>query len=196
MEEFKERVRDAFTKAKEDISLLKEALSKQDEQISKLIRTIEELKQENLRLCEKLAPKEEGSTGNEGVYSFIHSTDNYSFTNHALAMQGLNNDVKTLVERLSRQEFLTFMTLYQLGDENPCISYSHIAQKLNLSEGCIRTYISSLIKKGVPIVKKKHNNRLVVLSLSAEFKALGLKKKLIDLFYGRDSQQASLQNTW
>ena len=84
------------------------------------------------------------------------------------------------------------MTIYQLEDEIKQVSYTDVAKKLNLTEGCIRTYVSSLIKKGLPLVKKKYNNRLVFLVISPEFKDLKLKQKLIDTYYHLDHSQKRL----
>ena len=63
---------------------------------------------------------------------------------------------------------------------------------MQLSEHCIRSHISSLMKKNVPIIKKRLNNRLNILSIKKDFKSLNLKQKLINIFYDSDPNQTTL----
>ena len=63
---------------------------------------------------------------------------------------------------------------------------------MQLSEHCIRGHISSLMKKNVPIIKKRLNNRLNILSIKKDFKSLNLKQKLINIFYDSDPNQTTL----
>ncbi|MFH1637712.1 MAG: HTH domain-containing protein [Candidatus Woesearchaeota archaeon] len=83
---------------------------------------------------------------------------------------------------LSRQELMTFLAVYQLEEDDGKVTYASIAKKLKLTEGCIRTYVSSLIKKGIPVVKKRVNNKLILLFVSPEFRDLGLKKELMQIY--------------
>lgn len=106
---------------------------------------------------------------------------------------GLKSEINNLFASLSKQEFLTFLTIYQLEEDlEGYVSYIDVAAKLVLTEGCIRTYVSSLIKKGIPLAKTKHNNKVVYLSVSKEFRALNIKKDLMALYYKADPTQKTL----
>ncbi len=85
---------------------------------------------------------------------------------------------------LSKQELRTFLTIYELSEEKGSnVSYMDVANRLKLSEGCIRTYISGLMRKKIPIDKVKYNNKTVFLQIPREFMDLSLKKELISMYY-------------
>lgn len=281
MNKIKDNIKNSFLRVKKHIKLLedeirsnREFIIKQNKQILFLLEKIK--RNEDSKTSNKAEFKENrpSSSGNEGVYSFIHSftihsldkhsTDNsYSFIqqtkdkeesnqeediiikenkmikeedieleresidfnpkrienkeNHekididllnnnqiikqkkqykTLKFQGLRKEIEDLFENLSKQELLTFLTIYQLEEDKINVTYSHIANKLNLSEGCIRTYVSSLIKKGAPIIKKKYNNKLILLKVSSDFRALNLKKQLMAIYYRSDPLQPTLKETF
>ena len=74
-------------------------------------------------------------------------------------------------KRLTPQEMLIFSTLYSLEEMHmEEISYKLIANNLNLSESSIRDYINKLTKKGIPIIKRRLNNKQIVLSISEDLK--------------------------
>lgn len=105
---------------------------------------------------------------------------------------GLKSEISSKFSALSRQEFLTFLTVYQLEEEIEHVSYIDISAKLGLTEGCIRSYVSSLIKKGIPLVKLRYNNKVVYMSIPKEFRALNLKRELMALYYKADPTQKTL----
>jgi len=93
---------------------------------------------------------------------------------------------------LSKQELRVFLSLYQLDDELNGVSYIELSSKLELTEPCIRGYISTLMKKGLPITRTKLNNKRTILIINKEFKSLGLKQKLVSLYYEADPRQTTL----
>lgn len=163
-----------------------------------------------------------GSMGNEGVYSFIHSfihspgthlctsKDNYA---HKNKQNEQKNSIQTLTSKnyptqntqlfnknyvshplqtLTNKEFLVFLTIYQLEKELPRVTYIDIANKLTLTSGCIRTYITSLIRKKAPLIKSKLNNKLTLLSIDPSFRSLTSEQKLIEMYYQGDPSQSTL----
>jgi len=56
----------------------------------------------------------------------------------------------------------------------------------------VRTYISGLIKKGLPVVKSKYNNKLIILTIPAEIRGLNLKNRLVQTYYSLDPSQKKL----
>ncbi|MBI5392149.1 hypothetical protein HZB00_04060 [Candidatus Woesearchaeota archaeon] len=107
--------------------------------------------------------------------------------------QALKYKVDRVFLRLSKQELKVFLTTYQLDEEGDGqgVVYTQIADRLHLTEQCIRGYISGLFKKGLPLEKKKINNKRTVIFINKNFKTLNLKQKLIQLYYG-DPQQTTL----
>jgi len=206
---FEQNVKVAFSKVKEHIIALESEVNKNKEEVTAYKQEIINLKQEVENLRKELVlrmedskpsePKDLGfkdsSSGNKGVYSFNHSFVKQSLNSHS-AIQGFKQDFDKTFSNLSQQEFLTFLTIYQLEEEIQNVSYVDVSRKLNLTEGCIRTYISSLLKKGVPLIKYKYNNKQVFLRINPEFRALSLKQKLIDTFYHTDSNKKTIQQTF
>ena len=68
-------------------------------------------------------------------------------------------NIRLKFKRLTEQELLVFSKLYQLDEEMGHSDYKTLSQKLNLTESSIRDYIGRLIKKGIPVVKNKINNK-------------------------------------
>ena len=127
-----------------------------------------------------------------------HSTDNHSTIKHSLSTQSLNiqslkKDLEERFSALTSQEFLIFLTIYQLEEDcSRSIPYNDLSNKLSLTTGCIRGYVSSLIRKNLPILKSKINNRTLTLSINPDFKDLNLKQKLTNLYYDQDPDQTKL----
>ncbi|MBU4501005.1 MAG: hypothetical protein KKA79_00310 [Nanoarchaeota archaeon] len=217
---FKDNIKLAFSRVKEHILHIEGQLKSNKEEVEAYKEEIRLLRKELKSLRESIGNKgrsfeetqnppepqnqavEQVSSGNEGVYSFIHSLNKHSFNSYSDTKQTLNThfqkfddfkqDFDKIFSNVSKQEFLTFLTIYQLEEEMTHVGYIAVANKLNLTEGCIRTYVSSLLKKGLPLMKKKYNNKQVFLYISPEFRSLNLKQKLIDTFYHFDPNQKTL----
>lgn len=199
------KLKQAFSKVREDIHLLKEELNEYKALIRQLIdkvsppnKTQKPLKTNDFS----------SSTGNEGVYSFIHSFSHSPFThlntktsikstkssNLPLTSDNLPppDNPKHPLQTLTNKEFLVFFTIYQLEKELQKVTYNAVANKLSLTSGCIRSYITSLIRKKAPIIKSKINNKIIILSIDKTFSSLTSEKKLIDLYYQNDFHQSTL----
>ena len=137
------------------------------------------------------APKPQNlhiSTGNEGV-STDRQTDRQthkqtqnelkneenSFEN-ALeilnSLDGIKKEIRLKFKRLTEQEILIFSTIYQIEEEQGYANYKQIAEKLNLTESSVRDYVSRLIQKGIPVEKKKINNKQIQLFISKNLKKI------------------------
>ena len=175
---FKENVVNSFKKARKDILELQNMLF--------LIK--QELEQIKTQFTTK------GSIGNEGVFNkqTNQQTNQQTIIQQTNALSRLNDDLEAHFNSLTRQEFLVFLSLYQMEEETGSVKFSDLAAYLNLSESSIRGYVNRLVQKGSPILRKRVNNKVINLSLSPDFRNLNLKKRLTDIYYQSDTSQKRL----
>ena len=81
------------------------------------------------------------------------------------------------IQPLTQEEQKVFLALYS---ESKPISYLELAQKLNLSLTLIRTYVTNLISKGIPVQKTYIKGRPLI-SLEPGFKELQAKENIVGL---------------
>ena len=139
---------------------------------------LEALKPQNLHI----------STGNQGV-STDRQTDRQthrqtqnpvksqedSFENAIETLNSLDNlkkEIRLKFKRLTEQEVVIFSTIYQIEEEKGYANYKLVAQKLNLTESSVRDYVGRLIQKGIPVNKKKVNNKQIQLFISENLKKI------------------------
>jgi transcriptional regulator len=129
-------------------------------------------------------PKNLGiSTGNGGVQTDRQTdrqTDILEGNNKKNTFEEAFNLVKSLnhvkseisnkLRKLTDQEKLVFLTIYQLNEEGLKVNYRLLAVKLSLTESSIRDYVKRLITKGIPLEKVKVNNKEIHLSISNSLK--------------------------
>ena len=84
------------------------------------------------------------------------------------------------VKRLNRREQEVFLVIYTLEEEKGSLTYEDIAKKLDMSEQLASNYVTSLIEKGVPIIKRYLNSK-PYLRLDPEFKTLQAKENILQL---------------
>ena len=144
------------------------------------------------------------STGNEGVPTdrqtdqHIHTppineftkVENYnkidlnSIDEAAKMLESLDNikkEIRIAFKRLTEQEVLVFSAIYQLDDENGYTDYKSLATKLSLTESSMRDYVGRLLKKGIPLEKKKINNKLIQISVSKNLKKIASLSTILQL---------------
>lgn len=195
---FKENVRNSFKKAREDYFDLKNEVKSQKNIISKLNELLGLLTTKFEEFSIKMDKKEENkpyffnsSIGNEGVQSL---TQQSLSTQHTIPPDF--TDLKQLEKAfrsLTRQEFLIFLSIYQLEeDKGSPITYEDLKSQTKLSLSGIRSYVSVLIGRGLPLKKVLINNRVVSLSIPKSFRTLDLKSKLLSLYQKKDTNQTRL----
>ncbi len=84
------------------------------------------------------------------------------------------------VKKLNRREQEVFLVIYTLEEEKGSITYLDIANKLGISEQLAGSYVTALIEKGVPILKRYINSRPHI-SLDPVFKTLQVKENILQL---------------
>ncbi len=82
---------------------------------------------------------------------------------------------------LTDRELSIFISIYELSQAQPEVTYSDLAKKLSLSEPTVRGAVNSLLSKGVPVIKDRFFNAKATLSISEDFKKLNLLSKLLSL---------------
>ncbi len=80
---------------------------------------------------------------------------------------------------LSRQEQKIFLTLYTFGEESP-LSQVDIANRLNLNELTVRSALAAMVKKGIPVIEEKIDEKLYY-KFSREFKEQQAKENIVRL---------------
>jgi len=198
--EFKNNVKLSFSKAKEDINQLENEISTLKELLNSKIKEIGDLKEKIDNLVNKqhlehiLNDKKRDSIGNDGVCANMQTVMQtlVHIPKHINTIKNIEKDINSLFQTLTKQEFLIFLTIYQFEEEKQPITYKLISAYLKLSPGCIRTHITNLLQKGAPIIKSKINNKITLLAINPDFKALNLKQKLIQIYYQKDPYQTTL----
>lgn len=84
------------------------------------------------------------------------------------------------VKQLTRMEQQVFLVIYTLEEEKGTITYEDIASKLSISEHLAASYVTSMIEKGVPIMKRYINSK-PYLRLDPVFKTLQTKENILQL---------------
>jgi hypothetical protein len=186
-------IKDAFAKAKQDISELRvliDELKKEIEEIKRMLPVPTQttynpsFNTENPTIQQSVFPKmplyaptssdTKSSIGNKGVPTNRQSnqqTDNQpSFEEVIGSVDSLKERIKTQFLNLTRQEMEVFSTIYLLDDQSLKVDYPLVASHLNLSESSIRDYVHKMIRKGIPILKHLEKNKKVYLSIDTNLK--------------------------
>lgn len=97
-----------------------------------------------------------------------------------LLVKGESEQPRFVVQPLSAREKETFHALYELTATQPFASYEQIARKALLSRELVACYVTGLLQKGVPLVKKYDGNR-VYLRIDPRFRDLQAKNNVVGL---------------
>lgn len=139
------------------------------------------------------------STGNDGVptdrqtdqQTDIQHTKtaffekNESFIDNAAglfdSLDNVKKELRLKFKKLTEQEVVIFSAIYQSDEEFGQSDYKSLSKKLNLTESSIRDYVGKLIKKGIPVDKKKINNKQIVLTISPNLKKITSLQTILKL---------------
>ncbi len=202
---FEDKVKISFLKVKKDmiklekeIELLKSIITEQKAQNDLFLLKIEDLIKFKPKEEQILTEKKYVSTRNEGVYADMHAHTHAHM--HIIPIETPKNhmifdklsDIDKTFLGLTKKEFLIFLTIYQLDEDLGKVTYDDLSSHFKLTPGCIRSHISNMIKKNMPIIRTKINNKLTIFSISDEFKHLNLKSRLFNLYNNQDPYQKKL----
>jgi chromosome segregation ATPase len=97
------------------------------------------------------------------------------------SLDSIKKEIRTNFKHLTSQEIAVFSAIYTLEEQGFVVDYSLVSQKLSLSESSIRDYTQKLIKKGIPLIKSKENNKKVTLIISPELKKIASLQTILSL---------------
>ncbi len=97
-----------------------------------------------------------------------------------LIVEGKKAEQKLEIQPLTKREQEVFQALYIVGESIPFVSYKQLARKLNISEQLISGFITNLVEKGVPIMKK-YDDGLAFVQLEPKFRQKQAKEVVIGL---------------
>ena len=97
------------------------------------------------------------------------------------SLDSIKKEIRLKFKRLTPQEMTVFSTIYQMEEETEQVDYKILAKKLSLTESSVRDYIGRLIKKGIPVEKKRINNKTILLSVSSNLKKITSLSTIIQL---------------
>lgn len=95
-----------------------------------------------------------------------------------LAVSGSKVQKEFKIAPLTNREKEVFMALYALGEVQPFVSYKQLARRLSSTESLVAAYLTNLIEKGIPIIKK-YDDGLAYVKLDDLFRQLQAKQNLV-----------------
>jgi len=78
---------------------------------------------------------------------------------------GVKEQPRKITRRLTGRESQIMETIQKCNSENRYATYEDISKEANVTPACIRSYISGIIKKGIPLTKKKLKTGMVLFSI-------------------------------
>jgi len=97
------------------------------------------------------------------------------------SLDSIKKELRRQFKHLTSQEIAVFSCIYDLENQGFIVDYSLISQKMSLSESSIRDYVQKIIKKGIPIIKTKENNKKILLKIDANLKKIASLQTILTL---------------
>jgi DNA-binding CsgD family transcriptional regulator len=160
LDRLNKKLRDEFTKIKHEFEEHLQAINENTNEIAANYEYIREIESKLDKLSERV----------DQIQMYLELNSNITVTKRS------NFDVK----RLTRREQEVFLVIYTLEDEKGGLTYEDIAKKLGISEQLAGNYVTSIIEKGVPILKRYINSKPYI-RLEPEFKTLQAKENILQL---------------
>jgi biotin operon repressor len=118
-------------------------------------------------------------------HEYIRSVDEKLDKLHArieelFLLLGKSTETKVQIQPLTKKEQEVFQALYLIGEGVPFVSYKQLARKLGSSEALISGFITNIVEKGVPVLKKYDSGQAFV-QLEPKFRQKQAKEVVIGL---------------
>ena len=98
------------------------------------------------------------------------------------SLDAIKKEIRLKFKRLTNKEMMIFSTIYSLEERGiDEITYKLLANNLNLTESSIRDYTNRLVSKGIPLEKKRINNKQISLKISSEFQRIASLQTVLRL---------------
>jgi DNA-binding MarR family transcriptional regulator len=97
-----------------------------------------------------------------------------------LLIKGSKEEKKFDFQPLTEKEKEVFQALYALTETQPFASYDQLARKTLQSKSMVAGHVTSMVHKGVPLLKK-YQGKVVFLKLSSEFREAQAKKNIVGI---------------
>ena len=165
-----ERIRISFQRVKEDINSFKIALEEQKNEIIDLKKKIDEIYSFISEIKENKDSFKKSSNGNKGVIndhqqsSTMNNNEQQSSTikkDLQASIRELSQNLSSTFQALTDREFSVFVAVFELQKQLPEVTYTDLANKLQISEPTIRNTINRLISKNIPLQKSRFFNKKV-----------------------------------
>ena len=187
--DFKENVKIAFSKVKEEINNLKLAIKDNNYLLLEISKKLNELEKRMVISKSRdeigLENKEENyiSTGNNGVVVDRRRPSSTPIDQQQTLINDLINELDQKFKGLTKRELSVFMTIYQLEEESGFsgVTYRDIANRLKLSLSTTKGYVTSLLYKKMPIERQDLISGKSQFFVKKELRDLAVIKKLIEL---------------
>jgi DNA-binding CsgD family transcriptional regulator len=98
--------------------------------------------------------------------------------NAFLGMSHPKSDYK--ISPLTKNEKEVFLVLYTKGEEKDYLTYKEIGRSLALSKELVMGYITNLIEKGIPLIKRYAENQIYI-KLDPKFKKIQAKENIVNI---------------
>ncbi|MBN1645387.1 hypothetical protein JW851_05130 [Candidatus Woesearchaeota archaeon] len=98
----------------------------------------------------------------------------------SLLVKGKKDDKIFNFSPLTKREKEVFQALLLLCEMAPYATYKEIARRLCSTDSLVAQYVTNMIEKGVPILKKYHENK-VFLKIDSVFRDLQLKNNVLKI---------------
>jgi len=187
--DFKENVKIAFSKVKEEINNLKLAIKDNNDLLLEISKKLNELEKRMVISKSRdeigLENKEENyiSTGNNGVVVDRRRPSSTPIDQQQTLINDLINELDQKFKGLTKRELSVFMTIYQLEEESGFsgVTYRDIANRLKLSLSTTKGHVTSLLYKKMPIERQDLISGKSQFFVKKELRDLAIIKKLIEL---------------
>lgn len=147
------RLKNAFQKIKKELDEHLDTINENTTEINKLSGYLEFIEQKIDKVNEKL----------DEIFLTIESL-------------GVENNKKI---KLTSEEQKIFLVLYTFGEKNS-LSYTDVANKIDMTELEVRGIIKSLIKKKIPIIEERINEKSFF-NIAKEFRIKQSKENILNI---------------
>ena len=145
------------------------------------VQIIDEVKEE---LDEHLLAINENTEEIQGNFAFLCELDKKLSSVAArldeltLLVKGAKSQKSFKIAPLTAREKEVFMALYTLCELYPFVSYKQLSKKLCTTDAVVASFVTNLIEKGVPVIKKYDRN-IAYLKLDDLFRQRQAKENLV-----------------